>query len=173
MRTESMEMNQSIVKIQDIIDKSHEFIWKIDNWSTKRRHAQNGIDTDIYSKYFYSCENGYQIHLVACPDGNFDGKGTHLSLYFYIMKGPFDDILEWPFKHDVEFSLIDQKSGHAHYTWTSRYSDDPDHIAFTKPVNHENGGYGIPTFMKLEEISTNPALSRGNQIFIKCVVKFV
>ena len=174
LRTESMEMTQSIVKIRDIIDKSWEFIWKIDNWSTKRRQAQNGIDTEIDSKYFYSHKNGYKLRLSAYPNGFGDGDGSHFGLSFFILKGPSDDILEWPFKHNVEISLIDQQSGLEHCTRTAKYPDGPNKKdAFNKPINDENIGLGYPKFITLEEISTNARLCRGNQIFIKCAVKFV
>ena len=97
--------------MRDIVDQSNhgEFIWKIENWMEKQTQAQNGIETVIYSDDFLPHKNGYKMRLFLYPYGMGDGKGTHLSLGFYIRKGPFDDMLQWPFKHDVEFSLIDQQ----------------------------------------------------------------
>ena len=40
------------------------------------------------------------------------GKGTHMSLFFVVMKGEFDNILQWPFTHKVTFKLINQCGGH-------------------------------------------------------------
>jgi len=29
------------------------------------------------------------------------GKGTHVSLFFVVMKGDYDALLPWPFRHKV------------------------------------------------------------------------
>jgi hypothetical protein len=34
-------------------------------------------------------------------NGDGVGKGTHISLFFVIMKGEYDLLLSWPFKHKV------------------------------------------------------------------------
>ncbi len=41
------------------------------------------------------------------------GKGTHLSLFFVIMKGDYDPFLPWPFRNKVTMMLLDQ-SGNQH-----------------------------------------------------------
>ena len=108
-----------------------------------------------------------RLRLDPCGFGT--GKGTHVSLFFYIRSGPFDDILQWPFKNDVELSLIDQESGAANLTDTVKYSDGPNLTkVYMKPITEENYGFGSYKFIKLSEILTNSALIRNNQIFIKC-----
>ena len=34
-------------------------------------------------------------------NGDGMGKGTHLSLFFVVMKGPYDALLKWPFRQKV------------------------------------------------------------------------
>lgn len=34
-------------------------------------------------------------------DGDGTGRGTHLSLFFVVMKGPNDALLRWPFNQKV------------------------------------------------------------------------
>lgn len=36
--------------------------------------------------------------------GDGAGKGTHVSLFFVIMKGEYDPLLSWPFKHKVRMN---------------------------------------------------------------------
>ena len=36
---------------------------------------------------------------VMSRNGDGIGKGTHLSLFFVVMHGEFDNILQWPFTH--------------------------------------------------------------------------
>jgi len=55
--------------------------------------------------------------------GYAEGKGTHISFYFVIMKGEFDNILSWPFRNSVSIyhtlffhwliSLIEWRYEHA------------------------------------------------------------
>ncbi len=43
-------------------------------------------------------------------NGDGIGKGTHLSLYFVVMKGNYDALLTWPFRQKVTFLLMDQNN---------------------------------------------------------------
>ena len=36
------------------------------------------------------------------------GLGTHISLFFVVMRGQYDAILRWPFRQKVTFMLLDQ-----------------------------------------------------------------
>lgn len=38
---------------------------------------------------------------MIAGDGN--GKNTHVSLFFVVMKGDFDALLPWPFQQKVTF----------------------------------------------------------------------
>ena len=95
------------------------------------------------------------MRLCLCPDGDGDEKGTHLkrNSYFCIRRGPFDDILEWPFKHNVELFLIDQLLGISHLTMVVKYSNNSDSNALMKPISEDDTEIGYQ-FMKLSEMST-------------------
>lgn len=43
------------------------------------------------------------MNLLVSGDGV--GKGSHVSLYFVVMRGDYDGILSWPFAHKVN-SLV-------------------------------------------------------------------
>jgi TNF receptor-associated factor 4 len=48
-----------------------------------------------------------------------NGKGSHLSVYAYLMRGENDDHLPWPFTGIVEIELLNQlKDGYHHSTST-------------------------------------------------------
>ena len=40
------------------------------------------------------------------------GKGTHLSFFLVLMRGPFDALLTWLFKQKVMLTLINQEAHH-------------------------------------------------------------
>ena len=71
-----------------------------------------------YSNPFFSNAGGYKFCLGVMPSGNGDGKGTHVSVYVYRMKGENDDLLEWPFRGQVTFELLNQAADSDHITRT-------------------------------------------------------
>ena len=71
-----------------------------------------------YSSPFYSHVGGYKLCLGVMPSGNADGKGTHVSVYVYRMRGDNDDNLEWPFRGQVTFELLNQLEDSAHVART-------------------------------------------------------
>ncbi len=59
----------------------------------------------ISSPPFYSHAKGYKMRLQIHPNGCKSGKNTHLSLYIDIMRGEFDDMLQWPFTGRVTIDM--------------------------------------------------------------------
>ena len=53
------------------------------------------------SQPFYTHEQGYKMCLKVTANGQGSGKGSHITVVVYLMKGEYDDQLEWPFKADV------------------------------------------------------------------------
>ena len=66
------------------------------------------------SPSFYSHVGGYKMYLVLNPNGWDSGKGTHVAVGVKIMRGEFDDRLQWPFKGEVKVQLINQRDGGEH-----------------------------------------------------------
>lgn len=64
-----------------------------------------------YLVFYYS---GYKMCARLYPKGDGIGSGSHVSLFFVIMKGQFDPILSWPFSKKVTLKLLDQ-SGRANH----------------------------------------------------------
>lgn len=50
---------------------------------------------------FYSSKYGYKMCLRLYLNGDGTGRGTHLSLFFVVMKGKCDALLKWPFSQKV------------------------------------------------------------------------
>ena len=71
------------------------------------------------SQPFYTHSHGYKMCLRVTANGQGSGKGTHITVAVYLMKGEFDDQLEWPFRGDITIQLLNQLTrGGAHYTRT-------------------------------------------------------
>ena len=171
--TLAVKLEQRVGKLQEIIDRMNrgEFEWRIKGWAEMRTQARDGINQIVYSSAFFSHVNGYKLCLRVDPAGHADGEGTHLSLFFCIMRGPFDDVLPWPFKRDVGIILMNPQTGVAHLKLTAKYSAVPgDQDIFAKPSSERNRGFGFPKFIELAQMSSSSQLCYDNQIFIKCSV---
>ena len=62
-----------------------------------------------FSRPFYTHSQGYKMCLRVTANGQGSGKGTHTSVAVYLMKGEFDDQLEWPFRGDITIQLLNQQ----------------------------------------------------------------
>ena len=83
-------------------------------------------DIEWYSPPFYTHTHGYRMCIRVCANGKGGGEGTHISVYAYLMNGPFDDYLKWPFQGTVTIQLLNQLKNVNHHTKT---------IDFTKTTN--------------------------------------
>lgn len=64
-------------------------------------------------------------------NGSDEGSGTHLSVYANLMKGEFDDDLQWPFCGVVVIQLLNQFGDKGHIV---------HEVPFSRDVSSEIGG---------------------------------
>ena len=73
-----------------------------------------------YGSPFFVFNGGYLMNLEVHPSGYGDGKGTHVSLYLRLMKGPHDDQLQqsghWPLRGTFTVKLLNKIIGNDYYT---------------------------------------------------------
>ena len=83
------------------------------NFSENKR-----VGDQWWSTPFYTGHDGYKLKLRVDANGAASGKGTHVSVSVYLMKGENDDILTWPFKCDITIRLLNwrEDKGHVEYT---------------------------------------------------------
>ena len=75
-------------------------------------------NVDWYSDPFYTHLMGYRIKLNVVPNGYDKVKGTHLSVYLYLIRGPYDCRLPWPLKGKFKVTLLNQISDANHHSVT-------------------------------------------------------
>jgi hypothetical protein len=142
--------------------------WKIIHFSKERVAAaaasERGKYTSMVSRPFYSGRYDYKMCLRLYIMGDGIGKGTHLSLFFVVMRGEFDNILQWPFTHKVTFKLINQAGGRDIIK-----TFQPDPISFRKPKSDMNIASGCPRFVSHTELEGNDFIV-DDTIFIKCII---
>ena len=133
--------------------------------------AQSERQTSIYSAPFYSSTNGYKMRARLYLNGDGNARGTHLSLFFVLMRGANDALLKFPFNYKVTFCLYDQSGTGRHII--DSFRPDIRSNSFQRPRSDMNIASGIPKFARLEVIEQqgNPYV-RDDTMFIKVLVDF-
>ena len=112
-------------------------------------------DDDWYSPPFYSHLGGYKMCLNVCANGYGKGKGTHVSVFVCLMKGEFDDDLQWPFSGTVTIQLKGTNPQHL-------VLDDDDDVV-CKPTEGRNAGWGRSHFISHHRLN-NYLLLTNNKL---------
>ena len=82
------------------------------------------------------------------------GKGTHVSVFAYLMKGDNDDSLSWPFTGIVTFELLNQLEDKNHHKNMATFP--ADNVASQRVVKRERvGGWGYPRFISHADLDYN------------------
>lgn len=75
-----------------------------------------------FSPPFFTHDKGYKMCFRIDPDGSNDGKGTHMSVFMYVIPGPYDDMLPWPLTRNLTVKLLNQISDSDHFSLTVTFS---------------------------------------------------
>ena len=111
-----------------------------------------------YLPSFYTHSQGYRMCIRVDPKGRGIGKGTHVSVFTYLMKGPFDDHLKWPFRGEIIIQIVNQDGDHDHVEWTIHYTDErPDEYAGRVTDKERAVGRGHYKFLAHTHLRYNAA----------------
>lgn len=116
-------------------------------------HHHQRIDFHWESTPFYSFPKGYKFDVTIYPHGTSRCMGTHLSIYVCLLRGEYDDQLEWPFHGAVFVELYNYNTR----SWDSKPEvefEESDNVKFTgKPEDsRSNPGLGFPNWVLLDEL---------------------
>ena len=142
------------------------YIWKIDRYSLRFQEAVAGKTLSIYSPPFYVGRFGYKVCARLYPNGDGIGNGTHMSIFFVVMRGEYDALLPWPFLQKVHFRLIDQDRIRDAY---DAFRPEPNSSSFKRPTSDMNIASGCPTFISHMELRQGGYI-RNDTMYIKIKV---
>ncbi|XP_041491333.1 TNF receptor-associated factor 5 isoform X2 [Microtus oregoni] len=140
-----LNKNEERFKLLEGACYSGKLIWKVTDYKMKKREAMEGHVVSVFSQPFYTSRCGYRLCARAYLNGDGSGKGTHLSLYFVVMRGEFDSLLQWPFRQRVTLMLLDQSGKKNHIAET--FKADPNSSSFRRPEGEMNIASGCPRFV--------------------------
>lgn len=176
VRTQKQQINDLQKQVRNLsMNTNGVILWKIHDYSKKLQSAHNEQAIEIKSPCFFTHRHGYKLQLSVFLNGNGSGLNTHMSLYIRVLPGEYDSLLEWPFSHDVSFTILDQgdplSSKRSHIS--VRFTPDPAWKNFQQPstdINDDsNLGFGYPKFVSHKELKDHNYL-KGNNLFIKAAV---
>ena len=119
------------------------------NYAIKKEH---------YLPSFSTHSRGYQMCISVDTNGDGSGKGTHVSIYTHLMKGPYDDHLKWPFRGEITIQIVNQAGDHSHVEKTSCYNDRTSNIYASRVIGEEKAsGWGFHQFLAHTDLEYNGA----------------
>ena len=120
-------------------------LFKVTNFSIKK----NG-NLILFSPAFFTSRSGYKMCVRVHASGWGAGKGTHVSVAPYLMKGDNDDYLTWPFTGTVTIELLNQLEDKNHYKVSIKF---PAEVG-QRVVDSERGsGWGYDTFLSYADLN--------------------
>ena len=120
-------------------------------------YKRAGDGRDWYSPPFYTHPGGYKMCLRVRAGGQFNGRGTHVSVYIHLMHGEYDKSLHWPFQGAITVQLINWRREAAHVTYTIHFDNKPEfiHTCWNVDEGRNTTGRGIPQFIARSKLPCN------------------
>ena len=163
-----IQLSEQDMQIQMLEATSYNgtYIWKIDHYSRRFQEAASGKTLSIYSPPFYAGRFGYKVCARMYPNGDGIGKGTHMSMFFVIMRGEYDALLPWPFVQKVQFRLIDQDRIR---DACDAFRPEPHSSSFKRPSSDMNIASGCPSFISQRGLRQGGFI-RNDTMFVQITV---
>ena len=114
------------------------------------------MGTRWHSRPFYTGMGGYKMCLDVDTNGCGAGRGTHVSVFTYLMRGEFDSRLKWPFRGTITIQLVNQLEDKEHRTDTISYTDTTPIMSTARVTDGErSGGWGKPEYILRSDLGLN------------------
>ena len=123
----------------------------------------------IFLPPFCTHPYGYQMCIHVDPNGHGSGKGTHVSIFTYLMLGPFDDNLKWPFRGVITIQMRNQAKNCHHVEKTISYDErTPDAASRVMGAMRSERGRGHSQFLSHDAlVAKEIQFLRNNHITIQ------
>ena len=161
------EMNERI-DILEAVTFNGTLIWPIKNFHEQRYRAITGKKYYILSPVFCTSLYGYKMQLRLYLNGDGIGKGTHISIFFSILRGRYDALLPWPFRQRITLLILDQDNvEHV----VDSFNPDLSSPSFQRPKmdTYRNVAAGCPLFLPLNSLDKR-AYVKDDTMYVKAVV---
>ena len=148
MTASKRDLENQCVAIETRLTPTPPFYFMLRNFP----HYQKA-DFNWESEPFYAFPRGYKLQVTVYPNGTNKSRGNFLSVFVSLMRGEYDDELEWPFIGVMHIDIYNTLTKN----WDPQLDiefEGTDGIQFTgRPKESlSNPGLGIPSWLPLEEV---------------------
>ncbi len=125
-------------------------IFKMSNFEQKKEE-----NIEYFSNPFYTHPKGYKMAFNVDANGYGKYKGTHVSVWIYLMRGEYDDQLEFPFKGTITFELLNQLEDNIHHS--KSYTHDGKQETSNRVIDSDRSqnAAGVHAFIPHENLGHN------------------
>ena len=125
---------------------------------TIRNFKQHKDKNLWHSHAFYTQKEGYRFCVEIYPNGYGSHKGSHMSLYTSIMRGPFDAKLKWPFEGSITIQVLNQVEDKNHLEKIIDYTEQTDGSCNSRAIDAEiSAGWGYGKLLPHDSLGNNAA----------------
>ena len=169
------QQGKMIADIKKSMDTS--YVWRINKFSHKLDSAGHSKNHSIlFSDPFYSHRHGYKLCAIMYPNGDGNGKSTHVSVFIHLLKGEYDGILCWPYKYKTTFELVDQADelvDRENISYSVVPEDSPVNTKFfSRPETDSNLSFGSSTFVSHKVLrDRNRNYIKDDAIYVKIILQ--
>ncbi|KAI6648017.1 TNF receptor-associated factor 4 [Oopsacas minuta] len=154
----------------------------LDNFVTPFYWAIPGVESLIgrrcilFSPPILTDYYGYRYQVRINMGGYGDGYGRFISAYLYLMNGPNDKSLRWPFAANFQLTLLDQRLKEEdrgqHFAKTLQFLSHP--ALFNSPLAGEsrNTGLGWGRFASFQLLQDNYCVEDTIVVCVELTTKF-
>lgn len=152
-------------------------LWRIDGVARLWNECElkTGEEASILSEPFYTSDCGYKMCARFYINGDGIGKVSdtrkrdgYLSVFFALMRGKHDGLLQFPFRQKVTMMLLDYTNDKHH---VDAFRPVLDSSSFYKPTSDMNVATGCPLFMRHVDFTAQYAnYVRDDTMWIKMIV---
>ena len=124
---------------------------KIEGFQEKEKKNKEWFSDPVYSHF-----GGYKMCLSVVANGHDEVKGTHVSVFAYLMRGDNDDNLKWTFKGTIKVSLLNQLEDGQHHTkqvWSSGWDIPKNTCKRVTEGKRGKEGWGQRQFIHHQDLS--------------------
>jgi len=127
------------------------YTWKLDNLQSRQMDALTGKTPELFTPPLHTSRYGYKFcaKLLLNGSARVGERSQHIALYLILMKGDYDDTLQWPFPHTVKVTLM---SKYKKNNIENFLVPQPQLPHFQKPYKEMNPSIGFACFCSLDSL---------------------
>jgi len=142
-------LEDKVVSVKrDVLLHSGHYVWELRELGQQLNIMQKALPglKMLYSSPFYTMPFGYRF----CIRLNLNPAGSAISLHVHLVKGEYDNSLDWPFKGRITLVAVNQRRGD---NMCEVMNIESELAAFQRPTREMNPrGFGFAEFVSLQEV---------------------